>query len=369
MKILFLGDYSNLHGTLAAELRRRGHSVTLLSDRCGCMDVDNDISLRRGNGPLSGFPYLYRIFQLMPQLRGYDVVQFVNPHFFRLKPGKLMYFLRELKRHNGSLFLSLAGNDHFFVKACVHGGIFRFSEFRVGSTPTEFARVKATHEMGYLWPSVARYTTDFYDMLDGAMSVLPEYDMAARPVLGDRLAFTNLPVILDDFVPMPFDASGKIKILVGMRSELILPKGTQTLLDAALALQKEMPERVEVENVRDLPWTEYKRKLAVSHIVLDQLYSYSPGLNALDTMALGRIAASGAQPEYYDYLKEPELRPIIPLSPLETDITALLRQVLTDPEAMVRMARDGRILVEKHNDARVVTDRYEAHWEKMLSHK
>lgn len=148
MKILFLGDYSNLHGTLAAELRRRGHEVTLVSDRCGCMDVDNDIHLARRKGPFSGFDYLYRIFTLMPRFRGYDVVQFVNPHFFRLKPGKLMYFLRELRRHNGSLFLSLAGNDHFFVKACVHGGIFRFSEFRIEKTPTRFARERAEHEMG-----------------------------------------------------------------------------------------------------------------------------------------------------------------------------------------------------------------------------
>lgn len=32
MKILFVGDYSGVHANLAAELRRRGHKVTVVSD-------------------------------------------------------------------------------------------------------------------------------------------------------------------------------------------------------------------------------------------------------------------------------------------------------------------------------------------------
>ena len=46
-----------------------------------------------------------------------------------------------------------------------------------------------------------------------------------------------------------------------------------------------------------------------SHLLLDQLYSYSPATNALQAMAMGVVAASGAQPEYYEYIGNPAERP------------------------------------------------------------
>ena len=51
-----------------------------------------------------------------------------------------------------------------------------------------------------------------------------------------------------------------------------------------------------------------------------ELYSYSPGTNAFQAMALGRVAATGAQPEYYEYIGEPDTGAIIPLSPLVSDL-------------------------------------------------
>ena len=43
MKILFLGDYSNLHACLSEELRKRGHEVTLVSDGSRYMQTACDI--------------------------------------------------------------------------------------------------------------------------------------------------------------------------------------------------------------------------------------------------------------------------------------------------------------------------------------
>lgn len=50
MKILFAGDYSNFHATLAAELRRRGHQAVVMSAGSRCMDTERDIDLRRTPG-------------------------------------------------------------------------------------------------------------------------------------------------------------------------------------------------------------------------------------------------------------------------------------------------------------------------------
>lgn len=369
MRILFLGDYSNLHTMLAAEMRRRGHEVTLVSDRCNHMELDCDIFLARDSRPLNGVRYLSRVLTLLPRLRGYDVVQIINPHFLHLRPGKLRRIMDWLRRNNGSVFLTLAGDDSVFVERCTDGHTFRFSEYRVGDKPTPHALINSDMEHGYLLPEVREYTRRLYDSIDGAMAALPEYHIAASPLLGEKLSFTNLPVNLTELPFSPLPETGKIRILVGMRSGYEVSKGTDILLETARRVEAAIPERAEVVNVRDMPWSEYKKVLASCHINLDQLYSYSPAMNALSTMALGRIAGTGAEPEYYS-MTEPILRPIFQLSPLLIDdMEDRLRALIEDPERMTRMGADSRRLVERHNSVEKVADRYESHWNKILNEK
>ena len=58
MKILFVGDYSGYHASLAAELRRRGHDVTVVSDGNKYMDTARDVSLDRKPGFIGSLKYL-----------------------------------------------------------------------------------------------------------------------------------------------------------------------------------------------------------------------------------------------------------------------------------------------------------------------
>lgn len=368
MKILMLGDYSNLHACLAAELRKRGHDVTLVSDRGGYMGTDADQELRRRPGAVGSFRYLYRVMASLPQWTGYDVVQLINPVFLKLKPGKLRMIFDILKKNNRSVFLTLCGNDHFFVKDCTESDLFRFSEFRIGKEKTPLVQTEPMRESGWLIPEHATYTRYLYDNIDGAMSVLPEYDMSARRHMdADKLVFTNLPVDVKsmDFTEMEQD--GPVKVLVGMRGNMEIQKGTAKMLDICRNIEKEMPDACRVEVVRNLSLHDYLEKLRQSHLVIDQLYSYSPATNALQTMAFGRISASGGQPEYYDYLHETS-RPIFCLSPLEDDaiIESRLRLLISDRSRMAGMAEEGRRLVEKHNDVRRIAPIFEEHWQKMM---
>ena len=86
MKILLLGEYSNLHATLAEGLRELGHKVTVVSDGNAWRNYKRDITLKRGStSKLSGIFYLLKLLLILPRLRGYDVVQLINPDFIWLK--------------------------------------------------------------------------------------------------------------------------------------------------------------------------------------------------------------------------------------------------------------------------------------------
>lgn len=360
MRILFFGDYSNLHACLASELRRRGHEVCVVSDGGRYLQTESDILLDRKAGMFNSMKYLYRVSSIVSELKGFDIVQLINPNFLSLRPGKIKYFYDMLRKQNGAVFLTLAANDYYFCRECLEGNVFRFSEFRTGDELTEFEK---TTSKGKNWLSVdnRRLTEHIYADIDGAMSILPEYDMASRPVLGDRLMFTNIPVDLGYLPYKPMTVPEKVRLFIGVRKEMKMQKGTGILLDLATKVSKRHPDKCEVECVSNLPLMEYINRMSGAHIVLDQLYSYSPATNALQAMALGKVAASGAQPEYFEYIGYKGESPVIELSPF-VDVERTIEQYVESPSILPAMAESGRRIVEQNNDLRIVADRFIDHW-------
>lgn len=365
MKILFAGDYSGFHATLARELRAQGHECVVMSDGSRCMDTHRDIDLSRKPGILGAFGYMGMLFKLWPKLQGYDVVQLINPNFLHLKPGKIRYFLNELKARNGMLALSLAGSDPVSVKAQVEDGLFRYSEFKVGSTPTEYVRSTPGIIQRWLNGTMGDHCRYVYESVDCAVSALYEYHIASERYLRKPLTYAGIPVDVNslrfrEFTPAP---DGKLNLLVGIKSEMELFKGSDRLMAAAREVERRHPDRCRVVVARDLPFARYADCLADADVVLDQLYSYTPATNALQAMALGKIAVSGAEPEYYDFIDEPEMHPVVNVVPDDEMIVATLEKLVLSSDAeLSARSRMGRRFVEKHNSATVVAQRFLNAW-------
>lgn len=378
MKILFVGDYSNLHVTLAREFRRRGHSVTVASGGSGCMDTERDISLTRSAGIFGSFAYLARVMRFMEKAKGYDVVQIINPGFFKLRPGKLRYFFNELKRNNRSIFLSVAGDDPVIMKGNCIDHPLPYSEMRIGAEKTPFARRYPYYEQKWMSGSNGDYCRHVYESIDGAMSALYEYDVLARPYLKDKLVYTGIPVDTRRFDPGA-DFAGidrkdgeKVKVVVAIKSDYEMFKGLDRLSAAALRVEAQSPELCEVSVVRDLPYEQYISAIEDADVVIDQLYSMSPATNGLETMARGQVTVSGGEEQFYDFLGENAGKgPVFNLSPLMSDeeITAELTRLVTDRALLKRLSAAGPDFVRRNNDVRLVADRYQALWNKILAKK
>lgn len=367
MRILFIGDYSNLHTTLAHELRGMGHHADVLSDKCGYMDLDTDFYLKREPGIKGGFKYLYDLFSLLPKLKDYDVVQLINTNFLKLKPAKIKYFYDRLKEQNRSMFLTLAGNDYYYVKACYDAKMFRFSEFKIGKDFTEGCKQQPEHMYGWMSNANKKLAEYIYEDVKGAMSVLPEYDMVGKPILGEKLSFTNLPINFKQ-LPEPSNfTNDKVTLFIGMRSGVEHWKGTKILHRIALEVEKEMSDKVTVEVARDLSLQDFLSRMSKSDIVLDQLYAYSPAMTALYAMGMGKVAATGAQPEYYEYIGNPEFKPLFSLSPDNKDIKERLINLINDREQILKKGKEGQQIALQNNDSNIVAKKFLNHWENLLS--
>ena len=62
MKILLLGEYSNVHWTLAEGLRQLGHTVTVVSNGDFWKNYPRDIDLSRTLEKLGGLRYMAKLY-------------------------------------------------------------------------------------------------------------------------------------------------------------------------------------------------------------------------------------------------------------------------------------------------------------------
>ena len=132
MKILLLGEYSNVHATLAEGLRTLGHQVTVASNGDFWKNYPRDIDLARTPNHWGGIRLMSKVATLLPSFRGYDVVQLINPMFLELKAERILPIYRYLRRHNRKMFLGAFGMDYYWVNECTHRRHLRYSDFNIG---------------------------------------------------------------------------------------------------------------------------------------------------------------------------------------------------------------------------------------------
>lgn len=356
-----------MHNCLAVELRRLGHHCVVASNGSRWMDTARDVDLSRGRGFAGAVSYMARVsWQLLTSWRGFDAVVLCGHHFLELKPGKLRLIVDCLKRGNGRVVLSALGTDIVYWRACHDGRTFRYSDYRLGERPSPYVgsdEYRAQRQDNWRREDMAAYGDHVVAVIDAAVASLYEYYAAYRPVLGDRVTYGGIPIDTDALRPVERDdvAPERLRLFIGLQRDRMVVKGTDRLLEAARRLRDRHPDRVELDVVENVPYAEYVERMRRSDVLLDQLYSYTPATNALLAMAQGLVTVSGGEPEYYNLIGECDLRPIINVDPtVEGDLDARL-EWLVSPDgraALPRLRRDGRALVVKHNDVKVVARRW-----------
>jgi hypothetical protein len=368
MKILFLGDFSGYHAVIAQELRRRGHEVAVVSDGNKYMDTYRDITLCRHPGILGGVKYLYQFLSILPQIKGYDIVEICNSHFLDLRPGKIGYFFRRIKEQNRAICLSMCSTDYYFTRAMLEG-LLRYSEYSADGATTEFAIHKQDYIDGWLSESNHLLDKEIYHSVDGAVSALYEYHKVGVKYFPAPLAYGGIGIETQNLKYNPIRRNGKLKIFLGIKRETAYHKGAYILQRALTEIEKRYPADFELKVAFNTPLKEYLKLLDEADVVADQLYSYTPSTNALQSMCLGKAVISGGEEEYYDFIGEKELRPVINATPMDLNLADTLLPILSDRNDMLRRSQEGRELVEKHNRVELVADRFLNHWEKILKHK
>ena len=156
----------------------------------------------------------------------------------------------------------------------------------------------------------------------------------------------------------------KIRFFIGIQRHRTALKGTDVMLRALERLVADYPERAEIVKVESVPFAQYKEMLHSSDVLLDQIYSYTPAMNALLAMSQGLILVGGGEEENYEILGEEELRPIINVQPDEEDVYRQLEWLVLHPEHIGRLKRESKEYIRRHHDSLKVAKRYLEAWSK-----
>ena len=379
MKILLMGEYSNVHATLAEGLRKLGHHVTVLSNGDFWKNYPRDIDLVRKPGKLGGIMYMMKLYTIVHKLRGYDIVQLINPMFLELKAERIFPIYQYLRKHNKKVILGGFGMDYYWVSVCCKDKPLRYSDFNIGDklrTNTDALKERKD----WLGTEKGRLNQMIAEDCDGIVTGLYEYWACYQPSFPQKTTFIPFPIkpklitsentnsytYVENHQVISLDIPKKVKLFIGINKNRSEYKGTDIMLKAAQAIAKKYPDKTELRIAESIPFAEYVKMMNGSDAILDQLYSYTPSMNPLEAMARGIICIGGGEPENYEIIHEDKLRPIINVLPNYESVYQELEHLVLHPELVPLLKQQSIEYINKHHDYIKVAKRYEAFYQKLL---
>jgi hypothetical protein len=372
MNILLIGEFSNVHWSLAEGLRSLGHSVTVASDGDAWKNFPRNIDfhtkglLNRAyasfNRRLAPRTPSIQFVKLYPEVgKGrFDIVQVINPLFIHDTASNVRRMFSRLKRNSGKIFLGAYGDDSIFALSAQR----RDLRYSILSPYLEGHETSGVYSQVLEWlkPERIDLNTWMADQSDGIVAGAFEYFAAYRHQYSSKLALIPFPVNVDNIPFDPLDVGdGPIKFLHGRQKGRETFKGTSYILDAMEVVKERFGSSIEMKVTENLGFREWTSELSQHHVLLDQVYGYSQGMSALQAMAGGRICFAGCEPEFMAShgLKESPVFNL--LANVEHNVT-VISNFLDAREKIEALSAASRDFVRKLHDHRMIASKQLAFW-------
>ena len=376
MKILLVGEYSRLHNSLKEGLEYLNHDVTIVAAKDGFKnyDVDLPINKRYTKGFLKKFKNLiYRftkidleslyvkkqIIDLQTQLSGFDVVQFINEASFLCTPDIEKTIFDLISSWNKNVFLLSCGTDYTSVKYA-HDQKLRYSIL----TPYLNGKDQfiSSYGLKFLEPDFIALHHHIYKSIKGVIASDLDYHL---PLLQHPkyLGLIPNPINTEQLEFKKLHIEDKIVIFHGINSNNYFKKGNDIFEDALAIINQKYADKIKIITVRSLPYDQYIKTYNEAHILLDQIYAYDQGFNALEAMAKGKVVFTGAEKEWLEYYNIEENTIAINALPNAKKIANKLEWLILNPDKIIEISSNARQFVEQHHNYISCAQLYIKTWE------
>ena len=375
MKILLVGEYSRLHNSLQEGLRALGHQVMVISTGDYFKKYPSDILLQRKfdtglarkikiaiyllfKFDITSWHITRQFFKNASSLKGFDVVQLINESSFGATPRDEIKMISFLKQNNKKLFLLSCGTDYLSVQHQLsdinpYSILSNYKEGRVSKI--EFKSI-----LKYTTPAFKKLHQYVFQNIDGVIASDFDYHM---PLQGHKkyLGLIPNPINTTKLRICKVDTMRPITIFMGINRTNYHSKGISYFEKALAIIQQKFPKKVHIEIVENLPYEQYIEKYNNAHIILDQVYAYDQGYNALEAMAKAKVVFTGAETAFMQHYKLDTPVAINALPEVDSLVIAL-EKLIDNPEKITEIGLAAQDFVIQHHDYKKVAQQYLDSW-------
>ncbi|WP_228852271.1 glycosyltransferase [Aegicerativicinus sediminis] len=382
MKILLLGEYNSSHYSLKEGLEKLGHEAIVVGSGDGFkkrkVDVLIDHRFRSGFlGLFSKALYKMTKFHLpswyaerqikksLPDPGNFDIVQLINESTFKTIPRVEKRIYKTIFKRNKNVFLLSCGTDYPSVKFANDEG-FQYSilsPYKNGKgTKKEF-----WHALMYLEKDFIKLHKFLYYQIRGVIPTDLDYYI---PLKNNPkcLSLIPHPINTERIKYMPLSITEPIIIFHGINRNHYHKKGNYLFKKALSILKPKYGNKVKVIEVENLPYNEYIDSFDKAHIILDQVFAYDQGYNALEAMAKGKVVFTGAEKEWLDYYNLTEDTVAINALPNVQAIVEKLEWLIENPCEMEKISLNARNFVEKEHNYILIANKFLENWKNASIH-
>jgi hypothetical protein len=316
VKILLIGEFSRLHNSLKEGLLALGHEVTIIGNGDGFKNYPVDLSTkarfceskimklpRNAITKFTGFDiatieFGIRFYFHLKKLKGFDVVQLINDAPIQTVPFFERFLLKKIIKQNDKLFLLCCGVDSIVAKYMME----KKGKYSIMNPYFENPKSRKEYQfvLDYLSENHKKTHDLIYKNCRGVIASDIDYVLAIENQT-KYLGFIPNPINIDKIKFLPFKTEGKITIFLGINRGTYFAKGISYFEKALAIIQEKYKEKVNILITESVPYKEYISLFDKAHIVLDQIYGYDQGFNALEAMAKGKVVFTGAEEEFVGY--------------------------------------------------------------------
>ncbi len=353
MRILLLGEFSGFYTNLKDGLEDIGHEVCLASFSDGYKKITStDISFdAKLPGVIGKIENRIRPLMSLPRLKDFDIVQLINPFVFDFPGFPLNLFLKKIKKQNKRFFLSACGSDAFYYQK-----IDQFTEY--SPIPDTLKYDFQSKECKFMSAKALIFNKKIADQVDGIIPICYDHSLGYQNQ-GNLKNIIPLPINHNKINYSTNTVRGKLVVFHGLTRYGL--KGTRFIEEAFKVLNKKYPDKIETIIEGNLPLEEYLKVISRANIIVDQANTYSYGMNALYSMAQGKIVMTGFENESLSAFGLSSA-PVINIKPCVENIVMEIEKILQDLSLVEKIGKETRDFVVKHHDHKKIAQKYVETW-------
>jgi len=372
VRILLIGEFSRLHNSLKEGLIALGHEVVIIANGDGFKNFPVDLSTKAkwcetklGNIPrqiiyrllkldIAKLEYGIRFWLQLNKLKDFDVVQLINEAPIQTIPSWERLLLKKVFLQNKKSFLLCCGVDYIVAKHLID----KKERYSIMNPYFENPNSKAEYQFifEFLTENHKRIHDLVYQNIEGVIASDMDYVLP----LQNHPKFLGLipnPINTSKISYSEIEITDKVVLFLGINRSTYYTKGISFFEKALKIIQEKYPDKVEVIIAENLPYREYIKLYDKAHIVLDQVYGFDQGYNALEAMAKGKVVFTGAETEFEKYYNLTEKVAINALPDVDYLVESL-SNLIEHPEKIKAIGNRARTFVEKEHDYIKIAKQY-----------